>query len=99
MVHEGRANTYSFVFEGVRIVLMPSRQGDSKAKPTGEGTILLFLAQMDEELKQSTRGYLLIGKEVTESSTVPSEMAPLVAEFSDVFPDELPKGLPPLRDI
>ena len=78
---------------------MPSRQGGIQAKPTGEGTALLSLAQMDEELKYSTRGYLLMGKEMTESTTVPTEMAPIVAEFSDMFPDELPEGLPPLRDI
>ena len=99
MVHDGRANTYSFIFEGIRIVLMPCKQGVSQSKPTSEGTILLSLIQLEEELKQSTTGYMLMGKEVNESFSVPVEMAPLVAEFSDVFPDELLDRLPLLRDI
>ncbi|GJS69036.1 putative nucleotidyltransferase, ribonuclease H, partial [Tanacetum coccineum] len=32
-------------------------------------------------------------------SEIPEAMIPLLEEFSDVFPDELPDGLPPLCDI
>ena len=99
VVHDGRANTYSFIFKGVRTVLMPSKQGVGQTNPTGEGTVLLTLAQLEKELKLSTTGYMLIGKEVNESSLVLIEMASLVTEFSDIFPDELPDGLPPLQDI
>nr|GFA40121.1 hypothetical protein [Tanacetum cinerariifolium] len=38
-------------------------------------------------------------KEVAKDSEIPEAMIPLLEEFSDVFPDELPDGLPPLRDI
>ena len=40
-----------------------------------------------------------MGKEVVECSNIPEEVVPLINEFSDVFPDELPDGLPPLHDI
>lgn len=40
--------------------------------------------------------YVLIGK---ESANQEETTRSLVAEFVDVFPDELPDGLPPLRDI
>ncbi|GJS92900.1 putative reverse transcriptase domain-containing protein [Tanacetum coccineum] len=40
-----------------------------------------------------------LGKEVDEDSVIPEAMIPLLEEFSEVFPDELPDVLPPLRDI
>ncbi|GKG08512.1 hypothetical protein Tco_0334344 [Tanacetum coccineum] len=43
--------------------------------------------------------FVLIRKEVAEDSEIPKAMIPLLEEFSDVFPDELPDGLPPLHDI
>ncbi|GKA96406.1 putative reverse transcriptase domain-containing protein [Tanacetum coccineum] len=49
--HNGRTNTYSFLFGGVKITLMPNKPKEVVSKPT------------------------------------------------DVFPDELPDGLPPLHDI
>ena len=99
--HNGRTNTYSFMFEGVKIVLMPSKQLAEKVNPVdaGKATALLSLAEFDEELKQSEVGYLLMGKEVVKCSNIPEEVVPLISEFSDVFPDELPDGLPSLRDI
>ncbi|GJY47090.1 hypothetical protein Tco_0436153 [Tanacetum coccineum] len=39
------------------------------------------------------------GKEVAKDSEIPEAMIPLLEEFSNVFPDELPDRLPPLRDI
>ena len=32
--HNGRTNTYSFVYDGVKIVLLPSRQGVERVKPS-----------------------------------------------------------------
>ena len=100
VTHNGRTNTYSFIFDGVKIVLLPKQSGNVH-KPTGgtEMNTLLSLAEFEEELQESDRGYMLMGKEVTESIAIPELMVPLVTEFSDLFPDELPDGLPPLRDI
>ncbi|GJR73692.1 senescence-specific cysteine protease SAG39 [Tanacetum coccineum] len=62
-----------FLFDGVKITLMPNKPKELVNKPTG--------------------------KEVAKDSEIPKAMIPLLKEFSDVFPDELPDGLPPLRDI
>ncbi|GJW84129.1 putative reverse transcriptase domain-containing protein [Tanacetum coccineum] len=71
--HNGRANTYSFLFDGVKITLMPNKPKELVNKATG--------------------------KEVAKDSKIPEAMIPLLEEFSNVFPNELPDGLPPLRDI
>nr|GEV97253.1 hypothetical protein [Tanacetum cinerariifolium] len=71
--HNERANTYSFMFDGVKITLMPNKPKELVNKPTG--------------------------KEVAKDSEIPAAMIPLLKEFSDVLPDELHDGLPPLRDI
>ena len=59
----------------------------------------MSLEEFDEELKIAEIGYLLVGKDMAENDNIPEEVVPLISEFSDVFPDELPDGLPPLRDI
>ena len=35
----------------------------------------------------------------TPDSTIPSEVTPVIEEFSDVFPEDLPNKLPPMRNI
>ncbi|GJY95271.1 putative nucleotidyltransferase, ribonuclease H [Tanacetum coccineum] len=94
--HYGRANTYSFLFDGVKITLMPNKPKELINKPTGN---LLTLSQFQDELQMGDDVFVLIGKEVAKDSEIPKAMIPLLKEFSDVFPDELPDGLPPLRDI
>ncbi|GKE48661.1 putative reverse transcriptase domain-containing protein [Tanacetum coccineum] len=55
--------------------------------------------EFEDELEMGDDIFVLIGKEVAEDSEIPEAMIPLLEEFSDVFPDELPDGLPLLRDI
>ena len=43
--------------------------------------------------------YVLIGHECVTSSRVQELTRALVEKFGNVFSDNLPKGLPPLRDI
>ncbi|GJS51826.1 putative reverse transcriptase domain-containing protein [Tanacetum coccineum] len=95
--HYGRANTYSFLFDGVKITLMPNKPKELVNKPTGN---LLTLSQFQDDFARCGDDvFVLIGKEVAKDSEIPKAMIPLLKEFSDVFPDELPDGLPPLRDI
>ncbi|GJY62511.1 putative nucleotidyltransferase, ribonuclease H [Tanacetum coccineum] len=55
--------------------------------------------EFEDELEMGDDVFVLIGKEVAKDSEIPEAMIPLLEEFLDVFPDELPDGLPPLRDI
>ncbi|GJY76424.1 hypothetical protein Tco_0481540 [Tanacetum coccineum] len=50
----------------------------------------------------SLRGFndwIVAVEEVAKDSEIPEAIIPLLEEFSNVFPDELADGLPPLRDI
>nr|GEU57041.1 putative reverse transcriptase domain-containing protein [Tanacetum cinerariifolium] len=53
----------------------------------------------EDELEMRDDVFVLIGEEVAPNSKIPEAMFPLLEEFSDVFPDELPDALPPLCDI
>ncbi|GJS76143.1 putative nucleotidyltransferase, ribonuclease H [Tanacetum coccineum] len=75
---------------------MPNKPKEVVSKPTGT---LLTLSQFEDELEIGDDVFVLIGKEVAVDSEIPEAMIPLLEEFLDVFPDELPNGLPPLRDI
>ncbi|GJR74594.1 putative reverse transcriptase domain-containing protein [Tanacetum coccineum] len=80
----------------VKITLMPNKPKEVVTKPTGT---LLTLSQFKDKLEIGDDVFVLIGKEVVEDSEIPKAMIPLLKEFSDVFPDKLPDGLPPLHDI
>ncbi|PKI38678.1 hypothetical protein CRG98_040936 [Punica granatum] len=98
VVHDGRTNSYSFMFENVKIVLVPSRETEKPPCMSGE-TKLLSLARFEEEVDESQLVYVLIGKEVVAEVSIPTAAALVVVEFVDIFLNELPDGLPPLRDI
>ncbi|XP_076910828.1 uncharacterized protein LOC143568597 [Bidens hawaiensis] len=94
--HNGRSNTYSFMFGGVKLTLVPSKPKELVTKPSGN---YLTISQFEDELKDAERVFVLIGREMSKDPEIPEAMAPLFDKFVDVFPDELPDGLPPLRDI
>ena len=43
--------------------------------------------------------FVLLGKESSKGCVVPEAVQSLLDEFANVFPKDLPEGLPPLRDI
>ncbi|XP_039118851.1 uncharacterized protein LOC120254983 [Dioscorea cayenensis subsp. rotundata] len=97
--HDGRANSYSFTYEGVKLMLVPRKPME---KPPSTNINLLSYAPFGKELKGAETAFILLGKAVTEGLEdveIPKVVLPLLEEFQDVFPDDLPEGLPPLRDI
>nr|GEX50484.1 hypothetical protein [Tanacetum cinerariifolium]GEZ27046.1 hypothetical protein [Tanacetum cinerariifolium]GEZ27623.1 hypothetical protein [Tanacetum cinerariifolium] len=55
--------------------------------------------QFEDKLEMGDDFFVLIGKEVAPNSKIPEAMFPLLEEFSDVFPNDLPDAFPPLCDI
>ena len=98
VTHDRHINTYSFYFNNTKIVLLPSRNV-SKSKSIGDNTNLLSLARFEDEMKGTWTLYVLIGNDYSEEVKIPEETVSLIKEFGDVFLNELPDGLPPLRDI
>ena len=55
---------------------------------------------MGREFLRGSLIFAITVHEVRETkSTHPPEVAPILQEFADIFPKELPEGLPPMRDI
>ena len=56
--------------------------------------------EMGQEFMRDSLIFTIAACEVREiESTHPPEVAPILQEFADIFPEELPEGLPPMRDI
>jgi hypothetical protein len=98
--HDGRRNTYSFMFGAVKIMLLPSVGiGPKATKYTGHSQSLLAKREFIVEMLLSKVVYLLLNKESSKEEELPEEAKKLINEFGDVFLEELPDELPPLRDI
>ncbi|MGV7343488.1 hypothetical protein PJI17_32840, partial [Mycobacterium kansasii] len=53
-----------------------------------------------EESKETGEVYAVVVKgEEEEPSNIPPSLKPLLNEFKEVWPEDLPDGLPPMRDI
>lgn len=112
-MHDGFVNTHSFTYEGKRITLLPSQAAtDSLITTTdiapspapsdpSKTTLLITKSQILEECESTDVVYFLLLASSTSSlvPTAPAAFLELLTEFQDVFPSELPNGLPPLRDI
>lgn len=105
-VHDGFINTYSFTKDEKKIVLAPlSLQQVQRDQLLGEKEKKESLFVSKGEVKQALSMHepilMLIVKKLStsENTSLPPQIEKLLEEFADVFPEELPKGLPPIRGI
>eukprot|EP00268_Persea_americana_P043098 TRINITY_DN43212_c0_g1_i5.p1 TRINITY_DN43212_c0_g1~~TRINITY_DN43212_c0_g1_i5.p1 ORF type:complete len:723 (-),score=103.29 TRINITY_DN43212_c0_g1_i5:2428-4533(-) len=96
--HDGRRNTYSFVFNNVKVVLYPSTE-ESPKQVTEKNPNLLTMQHFVGEMVETGIVYLLVVKEQHQNGEVPDSVRAIIEEVSEVFLEELPSRLPPLRDI
>ncbi|PKU68694.1 RNA-directed DNA polymerase [Dendrobium catenatum] len=96
-IHNGTTNTYSFYHNNQQIVLLPTPVVEDNEQTINAlfDRTLLF-----QDLKVSQRGLLVMLMEGNlVSDEVPEVVQPILQEFADILVQELPSGLPPLRDI
>lgn len=96
--HDGFLSTYSFRFNNRTFTLQPSEP----EKHTTQSSPVLILERKPFVTEMRKEGLVLILVSTTTSRAKtmwPDAFTPLLDEFKDVFPDDLPTGLPPLRDI
>lgn len=123
ITHDGVNNTYEFIWETHKILLLPSRDpllppptptlpapssSNKITSPpalnngTRKQTSLCSLATFEEEFRaEGIALALFVTKPSLETLISKNSLAldSLLAEFDNVFPSDLPIGLPPLRDI
>ncbi|PKI49008.1 hypothetical protein CRG98_030595 [Punica granatum] len=106
-LHDKYKNTYSFAKEGNNIVLAPlspqQAQKDHSASVNGskKESLVMTLGELERTLLNFNLNLILFVKEATpkEKISLPPRFMALLKEFIDVFPKELPEGLPLIRGI
>ncbi|XP_077250030.1 uncharacterized protein LOC143889637 [Tasmannia lanceolata] len=104
IVHDGKANTYTFYKDKRKLVLVPSK-GDNSKLNQEKRVSCLSRQEFEQELLGTDLIFALITSpmvmdhEEPDIKTLPSHVKRVVEEYRDVFPDELPPGLPPMREI
>ena len=102
----GRPNSCSFVQEGKKIKLVPLRLSlylklNRLKHLAARRLTLISLKLIDKEIAKGSTVIALIAREIIDDflEQISPEAIPLLKEFADVFPEELPYSLPPMRDI
>ena len=107
VIHNGKTNTHSFLFQGRKITLLPSPDANNTinittpASSSKQNLMIISRSQFEQELQEARPLFALVSIPPTPAQLppCPPEFSPILTEFEDMFPEELPAGLPPLRDI
>ena len=96
IVHDGKRNTYSFMFNNTKIVLLRNKELTFKQDLVN---YLLGKKQFIDVVTKTKRVYILLTKESHSDSKILEAVTPILEKFQDLFPNKLPHGLLPLWDI
>ncbi|XP_074265909.1 uncharacterized protein LOC141588362 [Silene latifolia] len=107
VLHRGRCNEYELRYKGKRIMLKPlspqnNRVAATNTVPKAGMSLLIGERDVERAIDGGERAFLLVAKENSSSNVVLQEhgrIDKLLVELSDVLPDDLPAGLPPIRGI
>ncbi|XP_074265318.1 uncharacterized protein LOC141587747 [Silene latifolia] len=104
VIHRGRSNEYELVDKGKKLVLRPMapsavRSLGTPQRKTARMTMFASEQEVGEVLKEGGCVYLMVVNEAPKVEIKDAQLAALLKEFEDVFPEDLPPGLPPIRGI
>ena len=100
IIYGGFKNTYTFRKDGHKIVLAPLKPTMAPTSKPADQNSLLSKSELEKEIRAGSDVMALVAIEETESKKeILKEVEPILAEFVDVVPEEIPHGLPPMRDI
>ncbi|XP_048493214.1 uncharacterized protein LOC125493747 [Beta vulgaris subsp. vulgaris] len=102
VIHEGDSNVYSMLVDSKKVRLHPVVPHSVAPKqPPKTPSYCLSSREFEQEVEEEGCAYALIVRHVATSvkTTRNEKLEALMKEFEDVFPEELPQGLPPLRGI
>ena len=79
----------------------PPETKQTEAFSSKKSLTLINPKLIDNEIAKGFIIVALVAREVTDDSQeqIPPAIVPVLKEFADVFPEELPNSLPPMRDI
>jgi hypothetical protein len=106
----GRSNSCSFVFEGKKIKLTPLQPKPIEVNKKREvmapkGLNIISHKAFERVANQESVVLVLVAREVPLEIPLalheepPEEVKSVLNDFQDVFPEDLPDQLPPMRDI
>ena len=98
--HDGRKNDYSLHKDGQQYTLLPMKEKVILKTPTTmQPNSLLLVQKFEQETLATCVVYMLLTALELDAMVVTQSIKELIKSFEDVFPNELPIELPPMRDI
>ncbi|XP_071694756.1 uncharacterized protein [Rutidosis leptorrhynchoides] len=95
--HDGYQNTYSFYKDGVNVTLVPL---DTRKPTDVDPNLFMSRTEIIEAVKTNPLIFTLVIEQANKvGHHIPVEVKGLLHEFSDVLLDDIPLGLPLMRDV
>ena len=98
--HKGKENSYSFIWNKRKIIILPNKTDGNIAKDEGKRMLTISHTSNEfmEDLKEADLCAALIVKgEEHPTVEIPAKVHGLLAEFHNILGE--PQGLPPMRGI